>query len=218
MSRSALLLALALCLAPTALAHGYLANVTIDGTTHIDDIGPVKGADNPFMLCGQAAQLASQVAPANPGSVVEFLWKDGDNTNWPHEIGPLMTYMARCQGTCDTFNGTGAQWFKIDELGQKPNSNGVKWFQADVQQGQAISVTLPNDLAPGDYLLRHEIIALHLADSLGGAEFYPSCTQVRVGGAGSTQPDSADLVAFPGAYSDNDPGIFDKDIFNPGNT
>ncbi|TFY77435.1 hypothetical protein EWM64_g6577, partial [Hericium alpestre] len=61
MSRSALLLALALCLAPTALAHGYLANVTIDGTTHvgnipngktnpspirqIDDIGPVKGAD-----------------------------------------------------------------------------------------------------------------------------------------------------------------------------
>ncbi|KAA1476334.1 hypothetical protein DENSPDRAFT_853605 [Dentipellis sp. KUC8613] len=227
--RKPLLALFILALAPFASAHGYLKTVTIDGKAYagnvpngatnpspirqIDDIGPVKGADNPFMNCGQAAQLASQVAPANPGSVVQFLWKDGDDTNWPHNIGPLMTYMAPCTGTtCDKFNGTSAKWFKIDEIGKKPD--GSTWYQQDVMNGQSISVTLPTNLSPGDYLVRHEIIALHLADSLGGAEFYPSCTQLRVGGAGAGQPDAT--VAFPGAYSDNDPGIFDKNVFDPG--
>ncbi|TFY57477.1 hypothetical protein EVG20_g8534 [Dentipellis fragilis] len=198
-----------LALAPFASAHGYLKTVTIDGKAYagnvpngatnpspirqINDIGPVKGADNPFMNCGQAAQLASQVASANPGSAVQFLWKDGDDTNWPHNIGPLMTYMAPCTGTtCDKFNGTSAKWFKIDEIGKKPD--GSTWYQQDVMNGQSISVTLPTDLAPGDYLVRHEIIALHLADSLGGAS--------------STRPAPSS--------ADNDPGIFDKNVFDPG--
>lgn len=73
-------------------------------------------------------------------------------------------------------------------------------------KGDSYSLKLPNNLAPGDYLIRHEIIALHLAVSKGGAEFYPSCTQVRVGGNANGKPD--DTVTFPGGYSDNDPGIF----------
>ena len=59
-------------------------------------------------------------------------------------------------------------------------------------------------------MLRHEIIALHLATSLGGAEFYPSCTQLRVGGSGSGTPNQT--VSFPGAYKDTDPGIFDANV------
>ena len=73
---------------------------------------------------------------------------------------------------------------------------------------------MPENLTPGDYLIRHEIIALHLAVTEGGAEFYPSCTQVRVGGSGSGQPNAT--VTFPGAYKDTDPGIFDPTVFNPG--
>ncbi|KAI0056896.1 hypothetical protein BV25DRAFT_1831790 [Artomyces pyxidatus] len=218
-----------LALLPGVSAHGYLAKVTIDGTDYvgnvpnakpdpspirqIDDIGPVKGASNPFLNCGQAAALASVVAPANSGSKVQFLWGDPGATNWPHNTGPLMTYMAQCTGTtCDKFNGSTAQWFKIDEIGKKPD--GTTWYQQDVMNGQAIEVTLPQNLAPGDYLIRHEIIALHLANSLGGAEFYPSCTQVRIGGSGTGTPNAT--VLFPGAYNDNDPGIFDPDVFNPG--
>ena len=48
-----------------------------------------------------------------------------------------------------------------------------------IVDGGPANVTIPSDLAPGQYLIRHEIIALHLATQLGGAEFYPSCTQVR---------------------------------------
>jgi len=77
--------------------------------------------------------------------------------------------------------------------------------------GQPISVTLPTQVAPGDYLVRHEIIALHLAQSLGGAEFYPSCTQIRVGGLQTGTPNQT--VSFPGGYDDNDPGIYDPDVY-----
>lgn len=46
----------------------------------------------------------------------------------------------------------------------------------------------------------------------GGAEFYPSCTQVRVGGSSSGT--ATDTVTFPGGYSDSDPGIFDPNVFD----
>jgi len=77
-----------------------------------------------------------------------------------------------------------------------------------------VSVTLPTQLAPGEYLIRQEIVALHLAVTLGGAEFYPSCTQVRIGGSQSGTPNQT--VSFPGAYNDNDPGIYVPDIYVPG--
>ena len=76
--------------------------------------------------------------------------------------------------------------------------------------GQSYTLTLPDDIAPGDYLIRHEIIALQIALSVGGAEFYPSCTQVRVGGNGNGTP--SPTVHFPGAYSDTDPGIYTPDV------
>jgi len=55
--------------------------------------------------------------------------------------------------------------------------------------------------------MRSEQIALHVASSAGGAQFYLSCGQVSVTGGGSTEPAADELVAFPGAYSAQDPGI-----------
>lgn len=78
--------------------------------------------------------------------------------------------------------------------------------------GYVANVTVPNNIAPGNYLIRHEIIALHLATSLGGAEFYPSCTQLTIGGDGTDTPSNDELVTLPGAYNDNDPGIYDPDV------
>ena len=82
--------------------------------------------------------------------------------------------------------------------------------------GQPASLTLPTQVAPGDYLVRHELIALQLATTLGGAEFYPSCTQIRVGGSQKGTPNQT--VSFPGAYNDNDPGILDPNAYTPGAT
>jgi hypothetical protein len=53
--------------------------------------------------------------------------------------------------------------------------------------------------------MRNEHVALHTAQSQGGAQFYLSCGQLEVIGGGSTAPKN--LVAFPGAYKATDPGI-----------
>jgi hypothetical protein len=63
---------------------------------------------------------------------------------------------------------------------------------------------VPKDIAPGNYLVRAEVIALHVAGSVGGAQFYMSCYQLTVAGSGSASPAT---VRFPGAYSATDPGI-----------
>jgi hypothetical protein len=68
--------------------------------------------------------------------------------------------------------------------------------------------------APGDHLVRREIISLQLAVSPGTAGFHPSCSQIRVGGSQPGTPDQT--VSFPGAYSDTDPGVLDPNIYNPG--
>jgi hypothetical protein len=131
------------------------ANNSPSPIRQIADIGPVKGATNPDINCGLSAQLASLVVPANPGSSLAFYWGNPSGGNvsrtshltraffahisypfilrcdkWPHEVGPLMTYMASCDTTtCDKFNGSTAKWFKIDQIGQK---SGGTWYQQDV--------------------------------------------------------------------------------------
>ncbi|KAI6121285.1 glycoside hydrolase family 61 protein [Pisolithus sp. B1] len=199
-----------------AKAHGYVAQVSIDGDIYmgnvpnaeptpsivrqINDIAPVKGTSNPYMNCGQAAQLAALVANANPGSQFQFWWKDGDGTN-------------SCVGTtCDNFNSTNAEWFKIEETGLQPGN--MTWYQQNIMDGFPANVTLPSNLEPGQYLIRHEIIALHLATELMGAEFYPSCTQVNILGNQTGTPTSSEEVTFPGGYSDTDPGIYDPTVFD----
>lgn len=123
------------------------------------------------------------------------------------DTGPLMTYMAECtNGDCTTFDTTSAKWFKIDEQGYDESAGA--WVQAKIMIGQPANVTIPSTLAAGNYMVRHEIIALHLAMTEGGAEFYPSCTQLTVGGSETGGPTSSEEVSFPGAYSDTDAGIF----------
>ena len=195
---------------------------------------PIKGATNPALPCGVNATPATLVADAMPGDTLTFTWKEADGgivrdvpscsfvladqriLQWPHNIGPLMTYMTSCGSvTPDNFDTSNAKWFKIDEQGQEPNGT---WVQNELYEGGVSTVQLPQNIASGPYLLRNEIIALHLATSLGGAEFYEGCVQLNIGGNENGVPPSSDLVSIPGLYSDNDPGIYDPDVFNPGAT
>ncbi|EGN94280.1 glycoside hydrolase family 61 protein [Serpula lacrymans var. lacrymans S7.3] len=224
-----LIFIISLTLLPTARAHGYVAQVTIDGTLYvgnvpnasptpsivrqINNVAPVKGANNSNLNCGQDAQKAALVASANPGSKLTFSWKGGDGSDWPHNIGPIMTYMTPCLNTtCDQYDSTNAMWFKVDEVGLE--SGNSTWYQQNLMNGYPANVTIPETLEPGEYLIRHEIIALHLANEMGGAEFYPSCTQVQVKGSQTGGPLANETVTFPGGYSDTAPGIYDPNIFN----
>jgi len=223
-------------LVPLVAAHGSFKFARVDGKQYngpnpngdsgqftiraINDINPVKGTSNPDMNCGHNAQKAALVADANPGSVVEFAWQNGEGGTWVHNTGPVMTYMASCgDGGCANFESGNAQFFKIAEQGKKADG---AWTMADLTAGPdaTTSVTLPSDLPAGEYLIRHELIAMQLGMSQGGAEFYPACFQVRLASPSRTAaalPSGDQVVTFPGGYSDSDPGILDPNIYNPGN-
>ncbi|KAH8827678.1 glycoside hydrolase family 61 protein [Flagelloscypha sp. PMI_526] len=218
-----------LSLASSVLAHGYISQINVDNKPFkgpdvsagdknadsviraVDSIEPTKGADNPDINCGPNSQKSNLVAQAKPGSDIDVFWMAGGGENWPHDLGPMLTYLASCDGNCTEFDSTKAKWFKISEVGLK--ADGTTWFQKDLMSGKPDSFKLPSNLAAGGYLLRHEIIALHLADKKGGAEFYPGCAQIEVSGSATGAPKENELVSFPGAYSDGDKGIF-INVFN----
>lgn len=115
--------------------------------------------------------------------------------------GPVLVYLSK---VADAAAADGSDpFFKIFEAGYDAAAD--KWGN-DVLNDNCgkQDVTIPADLAPGDYILRAETIALHAAGSEGGAQPYVTCYQITVTGGGDAQPEG---VLFPGAYSPTDPGI-----------
>lgn len=207
---------------PSVYAHGIVEQVTIGGVAYtgylpyqdpyvnplpdrvvrggFEGNGPVRVPTSADVQCNQNAQPAKLVAKAKSGDEVSFKW-----TEWPESHkGPVITYMAKAPEGTDITTwspGTDAVWFKVDEAGFE---NG-KWAATDILVGEQNNVwnfKIPSGLASGQYLIRHEIIALH-----AGFEGYPSCTQIELEGPGTATPSASDLVSFPGAYQANTPGI-----------
>lgn len=176
----------------------------------IADVAPTK-IDSPNMACGPgAAASASQIANVTAGSTVEFGWRSGSPpTPWPHVRGPVLTYMGKCSGAASDCDAASMRWFKIDEQGFE--ADGVTWTQALYNQGKTTTATVPAALQNGNYLVRHEIVALHVLP----AEFYISCIQVSVSGGSDAPTDVPDafLATFPGGYSPQDPGVT-ADVFS----
>jgi lytic cellulose monooxygenase (C1-hydroxylating) len=65
-------------------------------------------------------------------------------------------------------------------------------------------VRIPSNIRPGNYVLRHEILALHSAYDVGGAQFYPQCINLRITGSGNSVPSG---TAANQLYSATHPGV-----------
>lgn len=213
-------------------AHGYVDKIIADGKTYngpipgetnpkspirrISTINPYKDPKGSGITCGEKSQLASMVAPITAGSDLTLSWVAHPNQKWPHEMGPLITWMAKVPSgqTADKFDASKGDFFKVHQEGQE----GKKWYLERLMKvGTTMSVPIPKELEDGDYIMRHEIIALHLADKKGGAEFYSSCFQLKVtGGTGTAKTTASETVRFPGAYSATDPGIYTPKVFDSG--
>jgi cellulase len=50
---------------------------------------------DPNIVCHKNAVNANVSASVAAGGTVEFQW-----TTWPHNIGPVLTYVANCGGDC----------------------------------------------------------------------------------------------------------------------
>lgn len=76
--------------------------------------------------------------------------------------------------------------------------------------GSSWKVTIPDSIAPGNYVLRHEQIALHSAYNEGDTQFYPQCVNLEVTGSGSDNPEG---VLGTALYNSKDPGVL-YNIYN----
>jgi cellulase len=113
--------------------------------------------------------------------------------------------MAKCIPNCAAFKGdTGPVWVKIDQMAYDKTKNPPWGSDMLGRSGANWTVTVPHSIAPGEYLIRHEILGLHVASKPMGAQFYPSCTQIRVSGSGTANPKG---IALPGAYKPDDKGV-----------
>ncbi|KAF2193191.1 lytic polysaccharide monooxygenase [Zopfia rhizophila CBS 207.26] len=143
---------------------------------------------------------ANATANVAAGSTVKFMW-----TDWQSDHpGPIMTYLADCNGKCSSFSGSsGNVWVKIDQAGYDA-SQSVPWASKRLPtQNSTWTVKLPSKMAPGEYILRHEILGLQRTNNNGSlAQFYPACHQITITGGGTTKLPAG--IALPGAYQPDD--------------
>ncbi|KAF9480944.1 hypothetical protein BDN70DRAFT_893748 [Pholiota conissans] len=170
---------------------------------------PVTDVTSADLACNIAG-TSSGVCPVNAGQsiTIEMHQQPGDRSCASEAIGgdhygPINIYMAAVSDAT-TAVGASASWFKIAESGMV--SKAPDYWATEVMNDNCghVTFTIPSDIAPGNYLLRAEVIALHVASSVGGAQFYPGCFQLNVSGTGTAKPPT---VKIPGVYSASDPGI-----------
>ncbi|RYP70631.1 hypothetical protein DL771_005344 [Monosporascus sp. 5C6A] len=225
----------ALAGAASVSAHGHVTQVTAGGVTYkgfdptsapfgpqpdsvtwsngAKDNGFVLSADvnNPDIICHLDATNAALTAPVAAGSDVSLTWNQ-----WPESHkGPVIDYLADCGGDCSTVDKTTLKWFKIKELGQLELGAGGgqvgKW--ADdllLENGLTWTTTIPASIKPGNYVLRHELIALHEGGNQGKTQMYPQCINLKITGSGTESPEG---VVGTELYTPTDPGIL-HNIYN----
>ncbi|KAF2000286.1 lytic polysaccharide monooxygenase [Amniculicola lignicola CBS 123094] len=171
--------------------------------------GPIVDVSTNDIVCNggpNPTKATSKVIDVQAGSTAKLTWRHtltsgaNDIIDASHK-GPVMAYMKKVSDATKD-SGVGGGWFKIQEDGL----SGTTWGVDRLISAQGVqTITIPSCIAPGQYLLRGELIALHGASSSKGAQFYMECAQINVvGGTGSKTPAT---VSFPGAYKQNDPGV-----------
>ncbi|KAI2623467.1 glycoside hydrolase family 61 protein [Hypomontagnella submonticulosa] len=208
--------AAALVFSTLAAGHATFQDLWVDGKDQASTCARIPASNSPVtnvgstdIRCnvgGNKPAGAKCSVPAGSTVTVEMHQQPGDRVCSKEALGgnhfgPVMVYLSKVS---DAASADGSSsWFKIFEAGYDPATK--TWANDQLNKGCGKQdVKIPSSIAPGDYLLRAETIALHSAGQAGGAQFYMSCYQITVTGGGSANPAG---VKFPGAYSANDPGI-----------
>jgi len=204
---------LAVVSAPFVVAHYTFPDFITGGTASADWVyiretanhysnGPVTSVTDPEFRCYELdlVNTAGNTSTATVSAGATVGIKANGPIYHPGYIDVMMSKASPAANSVDA--GTEQTWFKIYE--QKPTyANGELTFPSETQQ--SFTFEIPSSLPSGQYLIRAEQIALHVASTYGGAQFYIGCAQVNVvnGGSGNPSP----LVSIPGVYTGYEPGI-----------
>jgi cellulase len=165
---------------------------------------PVLDVTSKDIECNVAGVKASKSIAISGGDELTFQWYHDTNSASDDIIasshkGPIMVYASKA--------GSSRSWTKIAEDGYSGGKWAVDKLLAGSYTGKKGQHTMKMPaLAPGEYILRPEILALHEGNNPKGAQFYMECVHVTVGGSGSLALPS-NGVSFPGAYKATDPGV-----------
>jgi hypothetical protein len=194
---------------------GYLVNQypyssnppkSVGWATTATDLGFEDGTEyqSANIICHRNGVNAALSAEVTAGSDIDIQWTP---TPWPESHhGPVITYLAACNGDCSTVDKTTLKFFKIEEKGLIDGSTSPGTWATDqlIAAGNVWSVKIPSTIAAGNYVMRHELIGLHSAGSLNGAQNYPQCFNLKVTGGGSATPAGTLGEAL---YKNTDAGI-----------
>jgi lytic cellulose monooxygenase (C1-hydroxylating) len=167
------------------------------------DRGFVSDYTSPDIICHKGATPGGTYVRVTAGESISLQW-----TEWPESHhGPVIDYLAPCGEDCTSVDKTQLLFTKIDEAGLNDGSPAPgNWASDDlIANNNSWTVTIPSTVAAGKYVLRHEIIALHSAFDVGGAQNYPQCINLEVEGAGTQELVSG--TKGTELYTDQDPGI-----------
>lgn len=203
-------------------AHGHLAKITADGTPYtaydpsfqyqspptqvvewscpecLDNgfVDPTMYTDVTKIACHKDATAGAKVAKVKAGGSLDIQW-----TTWPDShVGPVIDYLAKVDDATAA-TSKDLEFFKIDAAGY---DNGQWAATKLIANNNTWSVTIPSNIASGQYVLRHEIIALHSAQQVNGAQNYPKCINIDVEGSGTEAPAG---VTADKLYTPTDPGL-----------
>ena len=199
------MLSLLLLVAPLVAAHGHVESVLVGSQKYqgwnaaFKYQSPIPATvgwqadnlDNGFVspdafgtsaiICHKSGKSNGASVPVNPGDTATLVWDTWPNTH----LGPIQEYMADCGASCDTVDPASLRWTKIASASWKSGNNPGDWATNDLIKNKfSWNVKIPN-VAPGNYVIRHEILALHAAGSLNGAQAYPQCINFKVSGSGT---------------------------------
>ncbi|KAL6709369.1 hypothetical protein ACN47E_001776 [Coniothyrium glycines] len=176
---------------------------------------PIEDYTGTALQCNVNPAAASGKCSFAPGDVVTMEMHQHNTRACTEEgiggahWGPVLAYLSKVEDAA-TADGS-SEFFKVYENTWKKASGSTQgdndhWGTKDLNYNCGkLDFTIPENLAPGDYLLRAEAIALHAASSSGGAQHYVTCYQLTVSGSGTLVP--KDTVTFPSAYTKTGPGL-----------
>lgn len=167
---------------------------------------PVTDVTSNDIACnvdGSTVPSGVDTVAANEGDTIKVQW---DQSGHP---GPITHFLFGPVDDASQATGVGS-WIKIDEVDYVDG----KWANEIMSANNMThEFSLPTGLASGEYLLRSEMLALHGAQTVGGAQFYIGCAQLKITGTGA-EGSCTPSIELPGAYNAEDDNIYIPNVYN----
>ncbi|CUS14475.1 unnamed protein product [Tuber aestivum] len=218
-------------LASSAAAHHLISSMSVSGRSFGDgtclrvppNTDPLLSLTDKSIVCNIGGDRAvGRICDVDAGQEITFTWRtwpDGSRNDPIAEShqGPCAVYMKQVNSFSDSIDGDG--WFKIWHEGY---ANGMFCAQRLRRNGGGTSrsrcvyshplifnrklmLQNANIGCSGEYVVRGEMLALHQAQNIGGAQWYVTCGQLHVySTGGDARPPT---VSIPGYTTPDHPGV-----------